>query len=76
MEERNKFKLKKHDFIELNKLLKFLGWVDTGGEAKIRIEDGEVMVNGETEFRKRCKLRNGDNVQFQGQEIHIVVDEK
>lgn len=76
MEERNKFKLKKHDFIELNKLLKFLGWVDTGGEAKIRIEDGEVMVNGETEFRKRCKLRNGDNVQFQGQEIHIVGDEK
>lgn len=76
MEERNKFKLKKHDFIELNKLLKFLGWVDTGGEAKIRIEDGEVMVNGETEFRKRCKLRNGDNVQFQGQEIHIVRDEK
>lgn len=76
MAEKNEFKLTGYDFIELNKLLKFLGWVDTGGEAKIRIEDGEVIVNGETEFRKRCKLRNGDNVQFQGQEIHIVGDEK
>lgn len=76
MAEKNEFKLTGYDFIELNKLLKFLGWVDTGGEAKNRIEDGEVMVNGETEFRKRCKLRNGDNVQFQGQQIHIVGDEK
>ena len=65
------FELNKHEFIELNKLLKFLGWVETGGEAKIRIEDGEVEVNGQVEFRKRCKLRKGDKVSYQGQIVNI-----
>jgi ribosome-associated protein len=71
MSKAEEFELSGHEFIELNKLLKFLGWVETGGEAKIRIEDGEVEVNGETEYRKRCKLRPGDKVQYQGQEVVI-----
>lgn len=71
MSKAEEFKLQGHDFIELNKLLKFLAWVETGGEAKIRIEDGEVEVNGETEFRKRCKLRPGDKVNYKGQEVII-----
>ncbi len=75
MKQSEKFILKGHEFIELNKLLKFIGWVETGGEAKIRIEDGEVEVNGETEYRKRCKLRQGDKVQYQGQQVVIVEKE-
>mgnify|MGYP005839891843 CR=1 FL=1 len=71
MSNTEEFKLDKYEFIELNKLLKFLGWVETGGEAKIRIADGEVEVNGETEYRKRCKLRAGDKVNYQGQEVLI-----
>ena len=71
MSNHEEFELNKHEFIELNKLLKFLGWVETGGEAKIQIEDGEVEVNGQVEFRKRCKLRVGDKVQYQGQEVII-----
>lgn len=71
MSEAAEFKLNKLEFIELNKLLKFLGWVETGGEAKIRIEDGEVEVNGEVEFRKRCKLRVGDKVSYNGQEVIV-----
>ncbi|NVO01306.1 MAG: RNA-binding S4 domain-containing protein, partial [Bacteroidetes bacterium] len=42
-----KFDLEGHEFIELNKLLKILNFVQTGGEANIRIEDGEITVNNE-----------------------------
>lgn len=71
MSKAEEFKLSTHEFIELNKLLKFLGWVETGGEAKNRIEDGEVEVNGQVEFRKRCKLRAGDKVNYNGQEVVV-----
>lgn len=57
------FKLKpEEEFIELNNLLKVLGWVATGGEAKQKINNLEVLVNGEVETRIRRKLRTGDQV--------------
>ncbi|MEO9966575.1 MAG: RNA-binding S4 domain-containing protein [Reichenbachiella sp.] len=63
------FKLKAdEEYIELNNLLKSLGWVATGGEAKIRIDQQEVKVNGEIELRRRKKMRAGDTVSFDGQE--------
>lgn len=66
------FELKPNqEFIELNKLLKLLGLVGTGGEANMRIVDGEVMVNGEEDTRKRRKLRSGDKVEFDGEVIEI-----
>ena len=65
------FELQGHEFIELNKLLKILRLVGTGGEANVRIEQGEVKVNSETETQKRKKLRPGDKVQFENQEIVI-----
>ncbi|MFN3405936.1 MAG: RNA-binding S4 domain-containing protein [Cytophagaceae bacterium] len=65
------FTLEGYEFIELNKLLKLLQLVSTGGEANIVIEDGEVIVNGETETRKRKKLRAGDRVEFEGNLIVI-----
>jgi len=55
------FKLKEsEEYIELNNLLKRLGWVATGGEAKMMIKEGKITVNGEVEKRVRKKMRVGD----------------
>lgn len=50
------------DYIELIKLLKFLGIAETGGQAKLMVENGLVQVDGETESRKRRKVRAGMTV--------------
>ena len=65
------FQLQGHEYIELNKLLKVVRLVETGGEANICIEEGEVMVNGEIELRKRNKLRDGYVVEFRDRKILI-----
>lgn len=65
------FELRGHDFIPLNDLLKILRLVGTGGEANIRIADGEVLVNGAVETQKRKKLRPGDVVEFEGRQVTI-----
>lgn len=54
------------EYIELIRLLKVLNWVESGGMAKMVVDDGLVKVNGQTEYRKRCKLRKGDRVDFEG----------
>jgi ribosome-associated protein len=58
------FELRGHEFILLNKLLKLLNLVQSGGEANQRIEEGEVKVNAAVEKQKRKKLRVGDKVTF------------
>jgi ribosome-associated protein len=65
------FQLRGHEFIELNKLLKLLKLVETGGEASICIENGEVVVNEVVEMRKRHKLRDGYIVEFRDRKILI-----
>lgn len=65
------FELNGKEFIELNKLLKILSLVESGGQANLFITDGQVMVNGEVETAKRKKLREGDVVSFMDQEILI-----
>lgn len=60
------------EYIELMKLLKLLRIAQTGGHAKIIIEDGEVVRNGEPEFRKRAKLVNGDVIEVMGETVKIV----
>lgn len=60
------------DYIEMNKLLKASGLCETGGVAKMVIEDGLVTVNGTVELRKRCKIRNGQTVEYDGQTIKVV----
>lgn len=65
------YELQNYDFIPLNDLLKKLHLVGTGGEANIRIVNGEALVNGEVETRKRRKLRVGDVVEFAGDKIGI-----
>lgn len=59
------FKIK-GEYIELIQLLKVMGIADTGGQAKMMVEDGLVKVNGKTEDRKRAKLRKGDRVEAGG----------
>ena len=49
-------------FIKLDRYLKWQGVVQTGGEAKVRIQGGEVIVNGKIETRRGKKLRTGDRV--------------
>ena len=60
------------EYIELYKLLKILNLVATGGHGKLEIENGEVSLNGNIEYRKRAKIRKGDRVEYFGQIIDIV----
>ncbi|MDP3266395.1 MAG: RNA-binding S4 domain-containing protein [Sulfuricurvum sp.] len=60
------------EFIELHKLIKFLDLVDTGGQAKMLIEDGLVLRNGVIETRKRAKIVKGDTIQIGDVTITIV----
>ncbi|MFA5363237.1 MAG: RNA-binding S4 domain-containing protein [Candidatus Omnitrophota bacterium] len=62
----------KHEFIELDNLLKTMDIVNSGAEAKRHILGGAVKVNGEVEPRVRRKLRVGDAVEFGGHRIGIV----
>ena len=55
------------EFIKLDALLKFEGLAGTGGEAKERIQDGEVLVNGETCTMRGKKIRPGDVVEVDAQ---------
>ncbi len=55
----------KGDYIRLDDLLKNVGVVNTGGHAKIIIQEGEVKVNGEVCTMRGKKLRQGDNAEFE-----------
>lgn len=59
------------EYIELVKLLKLLRIAETGGHAKVMVEEGEVFLNGNQEFRKRAKLRSGDIIEVFGEKITI-----
>lgn len=59
------------EFIKLQDLLKFAGLVETGGEAKERVQAGEALVNGETCLQRGKKLRPGDKVLFAGEELAV-----
>lgn len=60
------------EFIKLDALLKFANLVSSGGEAKIRIAEGEVLVNGEPCLMRGKKLRPGDTVTLDGETVKIV----
>jgi ribosome-associated protein len=60
------------DTIELIKLLKITGLCSTGGMAKIAAAQGLVKVDNQTELRKRCKIRKGQVVEFEGNVIKVV----
>lgn len=58
--------------IELYKVLKIANAVSGGGEAKHVISEGYVFVNGDVETRKRCKVFDGDLIEF-NQEFYLVI---
>ena len=65
------FNLKDEEYIEMIKVIKIFKLVGSGGEAKLRIEDGDAIRNGVVETRKRAKLRAGDVIEFGGGKITI-----
>jgi len=67
-----KFKLDGREFIELNNLLKVLSWVESGGRAKVLIDEGQVKVNDTVELRKRCKIKTGMTVEFMEQKVEVI----
>lgn len=66
------FKLEGEEFITLQALLKAAGLTDNGGAAKIAITSGQVMVDGEVEIRRGKKIRAGQVVSFEGNEIKVI----
>ena len=58
--------------MKLDQFLKFQGLAATGGEAKLRIQRGDVRVNGIVETRRGCKLGMGDAVAVDGREILVM----
>lgn len=58
--------------VELYKVLKIANAVSGGGEAKMAITEGYVIVNGEVETRKRCKIYDGDLIAF-NEEFYVLV---
>jgi len=67
------YELKGEEFIELIKLLKIMRISESGGQAKMMVDDGIVYRNGEQELRKRAKLRAGDVVEVMDFKIRIVL---
>jgi ribosome-associated protein len=68
----DEFKLAGQEFIELNNLLKIMGLVESGGTAKTVIAEGRVKVDGTIELRRRCKIRTGQKVEFEGRTIVVI----
>jgi ribosome-associated protein len=65
------FELQGHEFIELNNLLKITGLCESGGRAKVLISEGLVKVDNQVELRKRCKIRKGQLVEFNGEQVQV-----
>lgn len=65
------FSLGKFPHVDLCDLLKLEGWVESGAKAKVVIADGEVLVDGAIETRKRCKIVAGQTVEYAGQRITV-----
>lgn len=59
------------EFIKLDSLLKLAGLVETGGEAKLLIQNGQVEVNGEVCTMRGKKLHPGDSVTLDGRTVAI-----
>ncbi len=57
--------------IRLDQYLKAHAVVGTGGQAKLLIQDGQILVNGEVETRRRKQLKNGDVVQYEDLQLTV-----
>lgn len=59
------------EHVALCDLLKLAGVVDSGGQGKPMIANGDVTVDGQTELRKTAKIRAGQVVRCAGRQINI-----
>lgn len=59
------------EFIRLDALLKYAGWAETGGEAKLLVQSGAVTVNGEVCTQRGKKLRAGDTAGMEGRSVTV-----
>lgn len=59
------------EYIKLGQALKTAGLAESGVDAKHAVEEGLVKVNGQTEYQRGKKLRDGDVVEFNGETIRI-----
>ena len=59
------------EYIKLDAFLKYCGAVGTGGEAKLRIADGEVTVNGGVCTQRGKKMRPGSVAELEGRRIRV-----
>ncbi len=66
------FKLEGGEFIALCDLMKASHLTESGGVAKHLIAEGQVKVDGAVELRKRCKIRVGQVVEFQGKQVKVI----
>ena len=60
--------------IRLSQLLKLANVVQDGAEAKFRITNNEVKVNGVVETRRGLKLESGDSVEYAGETYEVVAE--
>jgi len=60
------------EYIELDKLLKAMGLVESGGRARALITAGEVRVDGQVELRKTAKIRAGQVVSFGADSVKVL----
>ena len=60
------------DFIKLGQAIKAAGLVESGVEAKIVIQDGEVKVNGAVETQRGKKIYPNDVVEYKGQQVTVI----
>ncbi len=67
----NEIKIK-DEYIKLGQAMKLAGMVGSGVEAKIMINDGQVLVNGVPEYQRGKKLHHGDIISFGGEEVRIL----
>lgn len=59
------------EYIPLIQLLKATNLVQTGGEAQIVVTEGLVKYNGEVDYRKRLKVKQGDIIEFDNNKIIV-----
>lgn len=64
------------EYIKLQDLLKLTDAVATGGEAKIRVQEGAVAVNGQVCTQRGKKIRPGDTVVYENNEYGVQYEDQ
>lgn len=66
-----KFSLGENEYVELKNLLKLMGLCENGAVAMEAVSAGLVKVDGNIELRRRCKIRQGQVVEFDGHAVAV-----